>query len=493
MIHYPGRANNDFRCSEELLVLLSEDRLDDENVIQLTRHLDHCESCQLKLVQLSFDESTWSDTRDVILEEVTHRNNNPATVHTAGAKSSGPAPSLVRWLEPLAPPSNDGEQFIGKIDDYLIRKVIGHGGMGVVFEGWDEKLHRPIAIKAMHPHLAVNGTARQRFVRETRGAAAVVHPNVVAIHTVHAEHDPPYFVMPLIAGESLQNRIDRCGPLEIEACLRVAIQIADGLAAAHAQGLVHRDIKPANILLEHGAERALITDFGVVRVLNEAAITAGSVIAGTPEYMSPEQASGRLTDTRSDLFSLGSVMYAMLTGRPPFRADTALQVLRRIERDTPRRLGEIRPDVTNELEAIVGWLLEKQPEKRIDDAGNLAQDLRQLLAHYLDRYQNPIPGRLVTRMKYGTIRAIATSPKWLAATLLIVAAIVGAGYWISRSQEMKGSLSSPNAPTVPESEEHSVREPPFPRSDDLDRQIRLIDQSIRSIEKQLAKPYAASK
>jgi serine/threonine-protein kinase len=144
--------------------------------------------------------------------------------------------------------------------------------------------------------LATSGGARQRFAREARAAAAVNHEHVVAIHAVDAAGGLPYFVMPYVRGESLQRRIDRTGPLEVEAVLRIGMQIAAGLAAAHAQGVIHRDIKPGNILLEHGVERVMITDFGLARAVDDASLTRSGVIAGTPQYMSPEQAKGAAVD-----------------------------------------------------------------------------------------------------------------------------------------------------------------------------------------------------
>ena len=193
-----------------------------------------------------------------------------------------------------------------------------------------------MAIKILAPRLATNGTARKRFAREARAAAAVLHENVIAIHRVDEWHGLPFLVMPYIAGVSLQKRIDDEGPLSIEATLRVGIQIAAGLAAAHAQGLVHRDIKPANILLDRGVERVTITDFGLARAADDASMTRTGVIAGTPQYMSPEQAEAKTMDARSDLFSLGSVMYTMAAGRPPFRGEGCFEVLKRIGTEAAR-------------------------------------------------------------------------------------------------------------------------------------------------------------
>src|SRR5262249_30845686 len=169
-----------------------------------------------------------------------------------------------------------------------VREVVGRGGMGIVLQAFDEKLHRVVAIKVLVPALASNAEARQRFVREARAAAAVTHENVIAIHAVEDAGTVPYLVMQFIQGCTLQEKLDRAGPLPLEATLRIGLQTAEGLAAAHKQGLIHRDIKPANILLENGVERVKITDFGLARAGDDASLTQSGYIAGTPLYMSPE-------------------------------------------------------------------------------------------------------------------------------------------------------------------------------------------------------------
>jgi serine/threonine-protein kinase len=176
--------------------------------------------------------------------------------------------------------------------------------------------------------------------------------------------------------------------------LRIGMQIAAGLAAAHAQGLVHRDIKPGNILLDSGVERVTITDFGLARAADDASLTRSGVIAGTPQYMSPEQARGNPLDGRSDLFSLGSVLYAMCTGRPPFRAETALAVLRRICDERPRTIRDVNPEVPDWLEEIVGKLHAKDPAERFQSAREVAELLKKCLAHVQHPTAVPPPPRL---------------------------------------------------------------------------------------------------
>ena len=175
--------------------------------------------------------------------------------------------------------------------------------------------------------------------------------------------------MEYVPGRSLQDRLDRRGPLSLQEVLRIGMQTAAGLAAAHAQGLVHRDIKPANILLENGVERVRLTDFGLARAAADAGLTHSGMVAGTPHYMAPEQARGETVDHRADLFSLGSTLYAMCAGHPPFRAESPLAVLRRVCDDQPRPLRELNPEVPAWLEAIIARaLMAKDPARRFQTA-----------------------------------------------------------------------------------------------------------------------------
>ncbi len=234
----------------------------------------------------------------------------------------------------LSPSDKPGQ--LGRLERYEVLEEIGRGGMGVVLKAFDPTLHRVVAIKVLAPQLATSGVARKRFLREAKAAAAVTHDHIVTIHAVDEANGLPYLVMQYVAGLSLQQRIDKDGPLELADILRIGMQTASGLAAAHGHGIVHRDIKPANILLEEGVQRVKITDFGLARAMDDASLTQSGFVAGSPLYMAPEQAHGEAMDHRADLFSLGSVLYTMCTGRPPFRAVNTLAVLRRVSEDAPR-------------------------------------------------------------------------------------------------------------------------------------------------------------
>ena len=286
---------------------------------------------------------------------------------------------------------------LGRVGNYEVAGIIGSGGNGVVLKGFDAGLSRNVAIKLLSPRLADRAAARRRFSREAQAAAAVMHDNVMAIHAVAETHGLPYLVMPYSRGPSLENRLRSSGPLALEEVLRVGRQVAAGLAAAHAQGLVHRDIKPANILLEEGVERVKITDFGLARAMDDASLTRSGVIAGTPQYMSPEQARGEPLDHRADLFSLGCVLYAACAGRSPFRAETSYGVLRKICDSEPRDLRELNPAVPLWLWRLIERLLAKQPDQRFDSAAEVAELLEQCLAHVQQPTRIALPDVLVER------------------------------------------------------------------------------------------------
>jgi WD40 repeat protein len=309
------------------------------------------------------------------------RTDSAGLTHTSPTEArlpdAGEAGEAV--LDLLDPPRKEGA--LGRLGHYEVLQVVGRGGMGVVLKAFDEELHRVVAVKVMAPPFANNAMARRRFQREAQAAAAVRDEHVVDIHAVEEANGLPYLVMEYVHGISLQDRLDRGGPLEVKEILRIGMQTAAGLAAAHKQGLIHRDVKPANILLENGVQRVKLTDFGLARAVDDVRLTQSGVVAGTPPYMSPEQANGQPVDPRSDLFSLGSVLYALCTGRPPFRADSTPAVLRRVAEDLPRPIPEINPEIPPWLVRIVEGLHAKDPAHRFQSAAEVAELLGQHLAH----------------------------------------------------------------------------------------------------------------
>ena len=341
-----------------------------------------------------------------------------------------------------------------------------------MLKGFQEELNRLVAVKVMAPHLASVAAARKRFAREARAAAAIMHPNVLPILHVDSSGQLPFLVMPYVDCESLQDRLDRDGALPILDVLRIAVQVARGLAAAHAQGLVHRDVKPANILLERGVERVMLTDFGLARAVDDATLTRSGLIAGTPHYMSPEQTRGEGVDTRSDLFSFGSVLYAMATGRPPFRAETTYGILRRVTDYAPRAIRELHPDFPDWFDGIVLRLLHKSPDKRFSSADEIAQLLEDCLAHAQQPAAIPRPAaaRALSAMKEA--RLFQKAGLLIASALLGVLAIAAF------------VINWPDQPVVdPERQESkpptSKTEQPAPEWDDG------IDQDIRELETEM--------
>lgn len=264
---------------------------------------------------------------------------------------------------------------LGLLEHYEVLEILGQGSFGVVFKAFDEKLQRPVAIKVINPRQAADSLSRQRFLREARAVAAVTHENVVRVYRVEPQ-PVPFLVMELIEGQTLQQRLNRSGPFEVPELVQIACQLASGLAAAHALGLIHRDIKPANVLIENAAELTVkITDFGLARAVDEESLTQTGAIAGTPLYMSPEQALGSRLDVRSDLFSLGCVLYAMASGRPPFQGPDSATVLRKVLNETPRPLRACLPDIPEWLELLVDKLLAKDPADRLQTAARVLQIL----------------------------------------------------------------------------------------------------------------------
>jgi tetratricopeptide (TPR) repeat protein len=257
-------------------------------------------------------------------------------------------------------------------DRYLIEREVGRGGMATVYLARDLKHDRPVALKVLRPELTV-ALGADRFLREIRIAARCHHPNIVAVFDSGEAGGLLYYVMPYVEGESLRSVLSREGALPVDTAVRIAGQVAEALHHAHDLGIVHRDIKPENILIDQG--RAMVADFGIARAISAATgvtierTTGTGLILGTPMYMSPEQATGQLEpDTRSDLYSLGCVLYEMLAGEPPFSAATAQALALRHAYDTPVPLHLKRPGVPPRLEQVVNRALQKLPEERFGTA-----------------------------------------------------------------------------------------------------------------------------
>jgi eukaryotic-like serine/threonine-protein kinase len=270
-----------------------------------------------------------------------------------------------------------------RLGQYQLREQIGAGGMGEVYLAEHQLLKRPCALKLIHPGNAADPTALARFAREVRTTARLSHPNTIEIYDYGRTEDGTfYYVMEYLRGLSLDDLVERYGPLPPERVIYLLRQASEALSEAHAAGLIHRDLKPANLFAAERGGRydfVKILDFGLVKPLGsnpaEAKLSREGSITGTPLYMSPEQALGDPTDARSDIYSLGAVTYYLLTGRPPFPGESATRVMLAHARDPVPPPSQIRPDVPGDLERVVLHCLAKHPSERFQDAESLEHAL----------------------------------------------------------------------------------------------------------------------
>jgi serine/threonine protein kinase len=415
-------STNGEQCGAVRLdVLLSDDDVSEAYRVA-AGHVETCAACQRRLTTLAADESWWSDAHTLLSGDCDPRWQPDTSQIDVSLSAAEAADSLQETvLNLLGAPGHP--EMLGRLGRYDIERVIGSGGMGVVLKAHDSELNRPIAVKLLSPHLAHVGAARERFAREGRAAAAVVHEHVVAIYNVESSGPVPYLVMQYVPGRSLQARVDEDGPLGVEEILRIGMQAAAGLAAAHRQGLVHRDVKPSNILLENQVDRAVLTDFGLARAIDDASLTQTGILAGTPHYMSPEQATGGPIDHRSDLFSLGAVLYFMATGHAPFRATGTLAVLNRICRERHRSVWQLNKDMPDELCDIIDELLAKKPGRRPASAEEVQNRLSQLLSLVQQR------GLGRRRFRGWRGRQLRRMVAWAAGAVSLVVLLITATMW----------------------------------------------------------------
>ncbi len=443
-----------------------------------SHHIEHCPQCRSRIeeqpIPLAWPKILNEDAWDHEL------SSSPEIAIKPRPQSGIDQASLVKFARQVIDKS-DNPAMLGRLGEFEILEPIGMGGMSLVLKGYDHELNRFVAIKVLAPHLALVGVARQRFAREAQAAASIVDPHVVPIHSVAADHDPPYLVMTYVPGQTLQATIDAEGALDVLVAVRIAQQVAMGLAAAHAQGLVHRDIKPSNILLKRNVQRAYIVDFGLARAADDASLTRSGFLAGTPDYMSPEQARGESIDVRSDLFSLGSVLYTMLTGHPPFRAASPMAVLNRISQDTPRSILACSPQVPRWLADFVERLHSKSPADRFTSAAEVGELLEASLRHLQDPIACPLPTVLTKPIAAPKGRSNLQNILFGIACCL-VAGVVFASLWLPSKPNPEVN-PKPSDGIIAGSGQVVVGDPK------LDRVFRdlatALDREIDSVEKQL--------
>jgi serine/threonine protein kinase len=329
----------------------------------------------------------------------------------------------------------DTDTLIGQtVSHYRIIEKLGGGGMGVVYKAEDTRLHRNVALKFLPETLAKDPQALARFQREAQAASALNHPNICTIHDVGEENGRAFIAMEYVAGKTLDQWIGH-KRLRLSEALKYAIQIADALAAAHADGIVHRDLKPSNLIVSDSGLLKVL-DFGLAKLSEKAASGVGETetlgvpasgteegtIVGTIAYMSPEQAEGKKVDSRSDIFSFGSVMYEMVTGKCAFRADSKLSTLSAILKDEPKPMSSLMPDVPRELEKVISRCLRKDPARRF-------QHMDDLKVALLDLKEESESGKLQGVAELGG-RGRSKSLLGWAAGLIVLILIAAGGLWL---------------------------------------------------------------
>ncbi|QDU94501.1 protein kinase domain-containing protein [Lignipirellula cremea] len=353
--------------------------------------------------------------------------SSPAQDTSSFARPQHPVAALDQNLRDeidfLAPPQQPDE--IGRLGDYRVLEVMGVGGMGVVFRAEDPHLQRLVALKAMKPAVAASRSARDRFFREARAAAALDHDHIVSIYQVGEDREIPFIAMQYLRGESLQTRLKREGSLNQRDVIQIGREVALGLAAAHAQGLIHRDIKPDNIWMEAGTGRAKILDFGLARAASDdSGLTQSGMVIGTPRYMAPEQAQAAEVDHRCDLFSLGSVLYHLASGKAPFEGGNITATLMAVANAQQQPIADLRPELHPDFCALVRRLLQKDPAQRPQTAMEVAEELA-AIAGKLEAM--PLAPSAAGKPTIKPTPAPARRPpgrRWLPAALLSLGAVV---------------------------------------------------------------------
>lgn len=305
-----------------------------------------------------------------------HSLGRPAPVPSPAAPASIPAPTTESVPASTRPPPAGRPATLGR---YRIDGEIGRGSMGAVYLGHDPQIGRRVAVKTLALSREFHGDklveARKRFFREAETAGRLQHPDIVTIFDAGEAQDLAYIAMEFIKGHDLQRHAVASRLLPLQQLLAIVARVADALAYAHSQGVVHRDIKPANVMVEPAADLVKVMDFGVARI-SDASRTRTGLVLGTPSFMSPEQMAGRHTDGRSDLYSLGVMLFQLITGTLPHQGDSMAKLMHQIAHDPAPDVRSLRPEVPEALANIVALALEKRPEVRYADGHQLAEDLR---------------------------------------------------------------------------------------------------------------------
>ncbi len=512
-------------CDDSLLRQMVDGSLPLDTEHAVAEHLNECTNCQARLETLTSVDAAWQDTKEALAaapddiqsefeldisqnllaaSKPSHKSavsrsaeetDRPETA--ARAKSDA---ATEHWVQNHLEPSSDDGRFLGTLDGIPIRSVVGQGGMGVVLRAHDAALNRELAIKLLSPMLASIGTSRQRFFREAQAAAAVVHPNIVPIYAVSEDSKLPYLSMPYVSGGNLQQLIQRDGQQDLARVLSMGLQVAEGLSAAHAQGIVHRDIKPANLMLDGGGFRVMLTDFGLARALDDSTLTCSGMISGTPQYMSPEQASGRTVDHRSDIYSLGAVLYALATGRPPVTGESSIEVLRRVGDTPPTPVVDLNESYPAWFDNLLAKFMAPEVDNRIQSANECCALLREVLAHVRSPGRVALPPELLPKHPLSR-RQIVVWPM-AAAIFMCIGFLIASALGPASNQDddksrqaASGSAKALNA-SDDDSRTGSAKGDPSgsrslwtaetPREDEMDWMILNLESDIRDFQYELA-------
>jgi serine/threonine-protein kinase len=349
-------------------------------------------------------------------------------------------------------PTSTSSRMIGTVlsGRYRLQAKLGSGGMSTVYLARDTTLDRDVAVKVMHREMSEQADQLERFRQEARAVAKLSHPNVVAVIDAGEDGGHPYIVFEYVEGETLKQRISRVGALDAQEAMAYAIEIARGLTVAHARNMVHRDIKPQNVLID-AEGRAKLTDFGISRQLEQDGMTATGRVLGTTDYVAPEQAMGRGVDPRSDIYSLGVVLFEMLVGQVPFHADSQVGVaMKHVNEELPD-VQQRRPEISAAAALVVERATAKDPEKRYQDVGEMIDDLSTALEVEAAR-AGSTTGEATTVLEAvpPAKRKLSGRARWswlaIAALILIAAATLAAVKFISGGGGGGGALKDKGTP-----------------------------------------------
>lgn len=399
---------------KDALQAFARGQLSAPEAAQIQSHVDACQRCRTTLNAISPATQMFEQRDDSI-----------ASSPTLGIRG----PVLATDLYPFLKPGVEADE-LGRLGNYRVLELLGKGGMGFVFRGEDIALRRPVAIKVMRPEMNRDSKGGERFIREARTLAKIKHDHLVTIYSADQDGDIIYFAMELLEGESLESWMRSHQSADLGEIIRIAREIASGLAVLHKRKLMHRDVKPANIWLEAPNRRVKILDLGLARpdgAASYAALTDSGIVLGTPDYMSPEQANGGEVDARTDLFSLGCILYRLCTGKAPFPGKTFPDVLMALANDTPTAPIKLNAELPPPLSKLIMQMLARNPKARPASAEAVVQALDEIEFDRVDTGDRTQPIKLTKPAKSKSSRCLKViAVPWWRRPLVLVGIGIGA-------------------------------------------------------------------